>query len=312
MNGNIVELYEQELSKKAKVYPCYTNRASEIGHPCFRYLYYCRLNWKDRKPADLSKLLVFEEGKLQEWKVIKDLQDCGIRIWAQGFSFGDEEFFKKHQISGTLDGKIDIDNKRLPLEIKSMSPYIFGSINSVEDMTKNRNFWIQKYPAQMMIYLLGCDTDEGIFLIKNKSTGKIKQITINLDYDFAEELIKKADYINDCISSTKIPLPINDDNICSKCDFSHLCMPDRDFGKTEIFDMQEVKAMLDRREELLQAVKELDNIKENLKLFQDKPDVIISGEYRITGKWIVKKEYTVKAIKYWQSKITKLDKKNDK
>ena len=201
---DLISIVEQNKIEKAKRFATYTNRASEIGHPCIRYLVYCRNNWQDRKLPDLNKILVFGEGNLQEEKVLKDLQDAGIRVWEQGLIFGDEEFFKKHQISGRIDGKIEVtENKRLPLEIKSMSPFVFQSINSISDMTKAKHHWLRKYPAQMCIYLLGSNQEQGVFILKNKSSGKWKQIDAILDYQFAEELIKKSDLINEYISKNE-------------------------------------------------------------------------------------------------------------
>jgi len=305
---DLVSAIETKKTEDIKQYPIYNNIASELGHPCLRYLVYCRTNWKDRPIPSLEKLLIFEEGKLHEWKVIKDLHDAGIRVWSQGFYFGDEDFFKKHLISGKIDGAIEVNNEKYPLEIKSMKSYTFESINTIEDMMNSKIFWLKKYPAQISIYMLGCNVERGIFILKNKTNGKLKQLNVNLDYNYAESLIKKADLINEYIEKKQLPEQINNDDICSECDFAHICMPDKNYGKIEIFDMVEVKHILDKREELLKYKKELDEIEEQLKQFDGKPDIIICGKYRITGQWVERKEYTVPAGKYWKRKIEILGK----
>jgi len=304
---NLVEKIEKLKIERIRRYPCYTNRASEIGHPCLRYLVYCRTQWQSRKIPSIEKALLFEEGRYQELRILQDLAEAGIRVVEQQMAFGHEPFFKKYEISGTIDGKIEIQKRRIPLEIKSFSPFTFQAINTIDDMIKSENFWFRKYPAQLTIYMVGSNVERGIFLLKNKSSGKLKQIDINLDYDFAIELLKKAELINQYIKEGQIPDRLNEESVCKDCDFAHICLPDRDFSKSLIFDMTEIKAMLDKRSELIQKKDELEEIDEQLKkTFEGKEDVIIGNEYRITGRWIETKEYKVPAKRYWKMKIERI------
>ena len=51
-------IYSQK-ERKIKINPCHTNRASELGHPCLRYLVYIRTSWQDRVPHGLGLQLLF-------------------------------------------------------------------------------------------------------------------------------------------------------------------------------------------------------------------------------------------------------------
>ena len=51
-NEEIIGKIKEAKRKKIKNYPCHVPRASEIGHPCERYLVYSITNWQDRQPYE--------------------------------------------------------------------------------------------------------------------------------------------------------------------------------------------------------------------------------------------------------------------
>ena len=51
-----------EVESRIKVYPCNNLRASNIGHPCERYLYLLIKHWDEQEPHDYGLQNIFDLG----------------------------------------------------------------------------------------------------------------------------------------------------------------------------------------------------------------------------------------------------------
>ena len=299
----IVEKIEQWVQSQARVTPQYANRASELGHPCLRYLVFLRTKWDQRSPYSVGTLLRFLEGQLHENAVIDLLRRAGFVIVEQQRTF----YWEKYQISGHIDGKVMIEGKTYPLEIKSVSPFIWPKLNSIEDMKRSKFMYIRKYPAQMMIYLLLDNSERGVMLLKNKSSGQLKEIWVDLDYDLAEEMVQKAEAVNRHIEEGTVPNPIEyDEEICGQCPFVHICMPDVFRHPIGISEDLELIEKLERWWELKPLAEEFRNLDADLSKAFEGVDRMLIGDFLITGKWVERKAYTVPESRYWRKSIKKL------
>lgn len=289
----VKDVYFQK-ERKIKVTPCHTNRASELGHECLRYLVLNRTRWQEKKPHDVKLQLLFDEGNHQEDIVIRDLLEAGVRVSEQQKAFE----WRKYQITGHLDLTATVNGFNGPIEIKSMNPHIFDSINSLEDFKKY--FWTARYLAQMQIYLLMNESERGYFLLKNKSTGELKQIEVILDYGFAESLIKKAETVNAHVEAETLPDFCKDPEACKRCAFfGHVCNPPLEFDAPVIADDPELVEILDRRAELEEGKKEFDRldkkVKSRFKLDEYVGKQFVAGKHFISITSSDRKGYTVAA-----------------
>ncbi len=300
---DIVQKIIEHKASKIKMWPVNANRAGELGHPCERYLVYLRTRGMERPLHDVGLQFIFDDGNIHEASVLRDLQDAGITIIEQQRGFE----WKKYQITGRIDGKIRDDENIIPIEIKSFNDWNWKAINSVEDMFKSKATYMKKYPAQLTLYLIMDEKEEGLFILKNKVNGLLKQIPITLDYAYAESLIQKAERINVHVQTGTLPDRIPyDDNISGQCPFSHICLPDVTHEAT-LLDDPELEIKLDRRAELKEAKDEFENLDKEIKeAVKEKPNIVI-GQWNISGKWIEKKGFTVKDSKYWQTQIKKTE-----
>ena len=227
---NIPELFEKYLGTLSKRIPCKSNRASSIGYfvpelgGCIRQGVYERTHWSEKRLPDTRLQAIFEEGKEQEKMVLKLLAEIGVELFEQQGAFE----WEKYNITGHLDGCMRDGNDSIPVEIKSMNPNIFHQINSLEDFKKKP--WTTAYLGQIQLYMLFKNIDRGIFLLKDKSNGMLKQIPVALDYELAEACIKTAEIINKHVAEGKLPEPCDDIDKCEDCKFNHICMPERSFG----------------------------------------------------------------------------------
>lgn len=296
-----IEKIKENKATHIKLYPCHSNRASDIGHECLRYLVFSRTKWEEKNlhPVDLQ--FIFEEGNLHEKDVIKTLMDAGFAVIEQQRSF----YIKQYNVSGHIDAKIIIDGKAIPIEIKSASPHMFERFNCVDDIVNCKYHYARKYYSQFQIYLTMCDAEYGYFIFKNKVNGQLKEIKVYRDDEMIKMLVNKAAEVNKHIENNTIPEPVSDTTICESCPFQHIC----GIKISEAIEIIEDDDLVDK-------IKERASLKENMNkyLLLDKMikaslkgiDRKIIGDYLITGKEIIRKGFTVKEGSFWKSTIKNL------
>jgi len=302
---DVVSQILEAKRRKVRLWPVRSNRASELGHPCLRYLVYLRTAWDKRTLHSPELQMIFDEGNRQEEAVLEDLREAGFQVVEQQRPFE----WKEYQITGHIDGKILWEGEAVPFEIKSMSPYIFSEIQSFEDMKNSKHWWVRKYPAQMMLYLLMDEKEYGIFLLKNKSSGQIKQIDVVLDYEFGEALIKKAEQVNKYVEEKTLPDTAFDIELCPECPFKHLCDVAMNWEKgVEFVEDAELEELLKQWEFLKPFAKEYDQVDKKIKKMVEGKEKLCVGPFLITGKWVEKnmKPQPARTIRFWQKKITRI------
>lgn len=291
----LIEKIVEAKQAKIRLRPCHTNRASSLGHPCERKLVFDRTKWQEATLHDVGLQFIFDEGNLQETAVLKDLAEAGWHVIEQQRDYE----WKEYQITAHLDGKIVLD-RAYTLEIKSMNPYTFTQIHTAQDILQSRKHYIRAYAAQGQIYMLLSNSEKMVFVFKNKSTGQLKEIWMDLDYQYAEELIQKAARINRHVNAGTIPDPIAwNEDICGRCPFAHICLPEARRDALDMTDDPELELKLKRRAEIGPIRKEYEELDDEVKsAVKEKPKVVV-GDFLITGKWIEPKGKP----KYWKSTI---------
>lgn len=297
---DIIEKMNIYKGKKRRNYPSKSNRASEVGHPCTRYLVWNRTKWKEKYIHSTGLQYIFDEGVEHEKIIIRELQEAGLSL------IENQRFFEweKYNITGHLDFKILDGKTAIPVEFKSLNPYTWQSITSVNDLKKNKSFFFRKYVDQLTLYLLMDEKELGMFLLKNKSTGKLKQIMMKLDYDYGEKIIQKVELINKHVDGNTDPEPIEwDERTCGNCGFKHICCNEITGDELKFFDDEEMEKKLDRYFELKNLTKAYKKIDDELKSELFEVNNVVCGNYKIDGKWIEKKAFEVKAGRYWGKTI---------
>ncbi|MEN3054143.1 MAG: hypothetical protein ABC559_01980 [Candidatus Methanosuratincola petrocarbonis] len=260
-------------------------------------------------------LEIFREGQDQERAVLRLLEDAGFKISQSQTSFYWEEF----NIAGHLDGFLSPDfpcpdwpqedghPKAVPFEIKTMQPYTFAKINSIDDMFESHQEWLRRYPAQLMIYLLLSNEELGVFILKDKSRARIKEIWVPLDWIYADSLLEKAKGVKKSLELNEPP-GRREGDYCANCPFLLLCQPELILKDGAVLkDDAELEALIERKLELAPLAKEYDEIsKEIHRNIEDVPRLIV-GNYLIQGRWVSRKGYQVPDGKYWKSSIRKLE-----
>lgn len=298
----LIEKIIESKARKIKGYPVNSNRASDLGVPCVRYHVLNRTRWQEKSLHDVGLQFVFDIGNEIEEIVLKELSDAGIKIIEQQRSFS----WPEYSITGHIDGIVLADeNKAYPMEIKSCSPFVFKAINTIDDLKNGKYGYLRKYPTQLNLYLLMDGKERGVFLFKDKVSGQLKEIWMDLDYDLGEETLQRAKEINTHVSAGTLPAPIGEEMWCNGCAFAHICLPEQ-IGKEVEVDTGELATMLDRLEELKPAKSEYEEIDKQVKETVKGREKILAGDYFITGKWIDRKATSIPASRYWKTSIKKV------
>ena len=251
---SIEERQLQALRDDARVYPCHTNRASALGDPCERKLVYMRTRWKDAEPPSPELQAIFGLGDLFERHAIRKLEDLGYRIFEQQTALE----FPEERITGHIDAMIgheDFGDVLHVMDVKSCSPYIFGTIESAADLYNHKSAHVRRYPAQIQLYLvMKADTEEqrGLILFINKTSGLFREIWIDLDLDYCEGLLQKASRINRHVDKGTLPdrLPWSRE-ICGRCEYRGICVPDLTQAEALVWmDDPELEEALEERDKL--------------------------------------------------------------
>lgn len=288
---------------KITIYPCRNLRASNLGHPCERYLYLLIKNWQDQKPHDVGLQNIFDLGNTLEEHTIKNIKEAGFEVFTPTCRSWNID---KPYISGREDIRIKDENgELLPVEIKGLSPFEFDKLNTVEDFKKSKKAYIQGYPAQLQIYMYYFEKEKGFFALTNKLTGETKFIEMPFDWDYADALLKKAERIYKALEAETPPEACDDISHCENCSLAHICGSCRRVPADIDLD-EELDALINRKAELAEAKKEYEAVDKEIKAKVGEREKIITGEYLIERKSFVKKAFTVPESTQYRINIKRL------
>jgi len=287
MNNKIKE----QKQSKIKLYPCNNLRASNVGHPCERYLYLSIKNWE--KLHNETTQCIFDLGNKIEEYVIQTLKDAGFEVITPTVRAWKVE---KPLITGREDLRIKLDDGQFyPVEVKGLSPQEWEKLNSVQDFLDSKKYYVRAYPAQLYVYMYQFGKEKGYFALCNKLTGEIKLIEVKFDYDYAEKLLQKAERIYKCIEKEELPSSCEDISVCEYCDLAHVCTANIKRIETDIDTTGELDELIDKKQELAKPYREYQEINEQIKKCVGEREKVLSNKYIFERKVIHKNEYTVSA-----------------
>lgn len=287
IGGKISAFVQSEI----KVYPCNNLRASNIGHPCERYLYLLIKHWDEQAPHNEGLQNIFDFGNSVEAYTIQKLRDAGLEVITPT-----QRSWKVENplITGREDIRIKDpeDGQLYPAEIKGLSPTEWERLNSIDDFYTSKRYYVRGYPAQLMVYCWKFEKEKGFFVLTNKLTGQIKIIDVPFDWEKADALLKKGERIYKALETDTPPDSCDDISVCENCGLRHICTAAVDRAETEIDD-GELEAAIDRKNELAPAYREYQEVGERIKRIVGERETVLAGPYVVMTKVIDKKGFTV-------------------
>lgn len=287
MNNKIKE----NKQSKIKLYPCNNLRASNVGHPCERYLYLSIKNWEDKKLHNETTQCIFDLGNKIEEYVIQTLKDAGFEVITPTIRAWKVE---KPLITGREDLRIKLeDGQFYPVEVKGLSSQEWEKLNSVDDFLNSKKYYVRAYPAQLYVYMFQFGKEKGYFALCNKLTGEIKLIEVPFDYDFAEKILQKAERIYSCLEKEELPASCDDISVCEYCDLAHVCTAHIKRIETDVDTTGELDELVDKKQELSKYYKEYQDVNNQIKKAVGEREKVLSNKYIFERKTIHKNAYTV-------------------
>ncbi len=304
----IVDRIIEAKRKKIKTNPCHVCRASEIGHPCMKYLVLSITRWQDRTPHDPGLQFVFEGGNMIEDMAVKDLEEAGFKIYRPEPDRAIAE--SRPRITGHIDIRIDFgDGKVYTGEIKGLNKYDFDSLNCLQDFFNSKKVWIKKYPAQLMTYMFIKNEERGFFYLKSVPGFQPKIIWIDLDLDYMESILQKTERIEKHVAEGTIPDGVDDIDICQRCAFWHICLPELKATELELITDPELEDSLERWNVVKPFYKEYTLLDKEIKKKIAGKEKLMIGDFLIQGK-IIERKATIRrempASSFWKYKIVKV------
>lgn len=284
------------VKSEIKIYPCNNLRASNIGHPCERYLYLLIKHWDEQDEHDEGLQNIFDLGNSIEDYTIKKLADSGLEVITPT-----QRSWKVENplITGREDIRIKDpeDGQLYPAEIKGLSPFEWEKLNSVEDFYNSKKSYVRAYPSQLLVYMYKFEKEIGFFVLTNKLTGAIKVIEVPFDWARADAMLKKGERIYAALndkSGATVPDACDDMTVCERCSLRHICTAGHNRPETDVDD-GELEELIDKKLELKAAADEYKKADEAVKRCLGDREKVIAGKYLVTTKIISKAEYVVKA-----------------
>lgn len=284
--ADILAKREEALASEIKPKPRRSIHASQIPE-CARQGVYEFTHWDQKKLWGPDVQALMNAGKVQEEAYKKELRALGYQLVEDSSSIG-QDMFDRYGIHGYLDTKIEWAGTRIPIEMKAVRENIYDRIESVDDMRQYA--YMRKYIRQGLVYLLGTNQEAMLFAFTN-SRGGWKFIPLALDLAEAEGVLKMAEQIKKHVEAKTLPERIHyNHEICGKCAFQHVCLPDIQNDPTVKFmDNPEVVKDLDRLDEISPAASEYDKLWKKVKEIFDGVQTAVVGNWVVTGKTITMK-----------------------
>lgn len=292
----LIQKREESLRSKISRYPRERFIASDIGE-CDRQMVYGITNWQDKQLHNEYVQALFNSGNNAERQVLQELMEDGFSVVQQQTPCEIKNRAGETICRGKIDGKIVFDGKQYPFEIKSMNANNFAQIKSLEDFEKKPH--LRRYLNQMQIYLYVNNAEEGLFILTDLQ-GHYKYVPVYLDFGMAEWLLQRLERNWEHVKQKTLPEKIEyKENICGRCAFAHICLPDIINTGADFVDNEILEQRLERREELKEAVEEykyIDDLIKDIFRFREIPDSIIGSKFRILAQKQTRRSIDTKSL----------------
>lgn len=282
---------------------------------CARQLVYAQTHWQEKEKFPPEAIAAMEDGRHEERLLIQELLADAFDVVEQQVQLDDDRYW----ITGKIDGKVKWAGRRVPFEAKRLKPFMFEKIETVDDLKGNP--FLMKYLRQLTLYLYLHNEEAGLFILSD-GVGCRKEIVVQMDYALAESILKDLDTANaslkaiqkvmdelDPLYETTEPLmppriPYSS-KVCGYCPFRRVCLPDMDFGQGAVMGETELAQAVKRFQEIKPLVSESDRLKREIKKAVEGKEMVLCGDFMVTGKWMERKvkAQAERADRFWKWEI---------
>jgi len=286
------------------------------AYPCLRRIVY-DMRGTPRPPWEPERLARMRTGNDKERDTKADMNQIGRDADPPFRIVGDQQRFtvNGHErnnasrliVVGKIDGFIECNGLRAPLEIKNWASHIVSKIDTFPDLYLQP--WTRSGAIQLLTYMYASDSPVGFMVLTQAGLPKILPVSLEDHLDHIEAFLVMAERALDHFEAGTLPPYLEDDpNECARCPFfGSECNPPLVHEAATVLDDPALEAALKRRDELASAAKEFEAWDTDIKKRLRGVEAGVCGEFLIRGKWSassrvelppdLKKQFTVKDAK---------------
>lgn len=189
----IQAIYEKYEAKRDNAHRPHLG-ASQIGHPCDRFLWY-QFHWCDHDEPEGRVLRLFNHGDVEEDRIVKDLRDIGATVLDVDPDTGKQFYFTAFgghmgcSLDGAGQGFPESDKWHL-LEFKTASAKRFAKLKK-DGLEK----WSPQYWAQIIIGMELSDLPRAMHLTTCKDTDEMYGERVKQNSKEAKKLLDRAERV---------------------------------------------------------------------------------------------------------------------
>ncbi len=305
------------LERKKRRSPVHVNRISQLDDPCLRRLYYLRHDWDKAASVDDGLQGLFETGNLLEPVIERLVSEIGTACNPPWRIVGSQtptrdELLREYEISGTIDGFLQTRTGENDgwetagvVDIKTCSPNVYPSLTDYPSLA--RYPWTRRWRGQLMLYALAHDQGRCFLLLVNKTNlYDMRLVGFDLDMDYCDKLLSKAQAVNEALQAEVAPDGINDPDQCPRCQFYGFCAPSlASRGNLVITENMELEEILDRLDEMSPTIGEYKDLEKR------RDALLVKGQDLACGRWLIlweertvhRKAQEARIDTHWRKKI---------
>jgi hypothetical protein len=174
-------------------------------------------HWQHRPPPDAWLSERFQRGHDIETFVVRELLDLGFELTESQMTCVVRDCDDTQLCTAHIDGRLRWNGLRPVFECKSLNPFVWAKIKSVEDFTRMGS-WAAKYPRQLILYMYACDEPNGLFLLDD-CLGHWKLIPVKLEdhIDECQAIIQRLRQVVDAKAAGAELPTIDNPAVCKEC-----------------------------------------------------------------------------------------------
>jgi CRISPR/Cas system-associated exonuclease Cas4 (RecB family) len=298
--------FERWLAEQRRLTPQHSLRASTLGFPCERRLFYDRSAWSEAALPSIDVQGIFLAGHDYEANLIRRLEEAGYR-WRRHHRAVE---WKAVGITGHIEGELSEDGETWTLaEIKGLHPFYYDRVQDWRDFLHMGPIYAQ-YPAQIQLYMLLENVEQAVLIVGQKGSYRLKFLPVTLDFDYAEALIQKAERVTQAVAAQDGGPPrVTDRQVCRVCPYLTICLPDQDAGAgAEFVADPDFVARLEQREALAPAARTYADLDQAIKAQVKGRPLVVAGPFLLEGQEQVRqlKAQPARESRAWVTKIRRV------
>jgi len=199
--------------------------ASNVNYDCAREMFLGVTRPLDKPDPDPDSQERMKNGNVAAAAARRELEDMGYQVIE---TEGPMEPFRNRAgtvvYTGRVDFKITHEGRKVPVEAKEVSVFVFDAVDRYEDL--ERFWWTRKYKGQILVYMLQNNEPRGVLLLTCQGRKHMIDVVLEDRLEDAERALALGEEVVAAVESGTPPPYTKDPTACRHCwAFGIACNP---------------------------------------------------------------------------------------